>query len=442
MKKKSTAILLMLTALLFTGCGVRSVQEMYALPRRSQEYSQLQAAIDNAMSGMTYSAPLFGDNQQTVQMVDLDGDGTDEYLIFASDNSAKPLKVLIFAQTGDGSCRLVETIESNGAAFEQVEYVELDENPGCELVIGRQVSDQVLRSVSVYTYRNGAAEQQLLIGYSRFFTCDLDQNGQRELMVIRPGESHNPRAMAVLYSFQNGRVERSPEAQLSRDPSHIRRITHGKLQGGTPAVFVASVVDDSAIITDVFAIREDRFANISLSAETDTSMSTLRNYYVYAEDIDDDGIMELPGIIYTKSVFHTPFDAEEDFLLRWFSLDVDGLEMDKRYTFHNFNEGWYLELDSALATRFSVEQWDGVYFFNVWDEEYEMATPVFTIYLLAGNDRDEEAVRDGRFPLYRTESVAYAARLEPGAEAHGITPESLTGSFRLIRQDWRTGETQ
>ena len=177
MKKKIIGMMLMLTALLFTGCGVRSVQEMYALPRRSQEYSQLQAAIDNAMSGMTYSAPLSGDNQQTVQMADLDGDGTDEYLIFASDNSAKPLKVLIFVQTGDGSCRLVETIESNGAAFEQVEYVELDENPGCELVIGRQVSDQVLRSVSVYTYRNGAAEQQLLIGYSRFFTCDLDQNG-------------------------------------------------------------------------------------------------------------------------------------------------------------------------------------------------------------------------------------------------------------------------
>jgi len=296
-KKKIVWIMLMLTALLFTGCAVRRVEEMYALPRRSQEYSQLQAAIDNAMAGMAYSAPVSGDNQQTVQTADLDGDGVDEYLIFASDNSEKPLKVLIFAQTSDGTCRLVDTIESNGAAFEQVEYVELDENPGCELVIGRQVSDQVLRSVSVYTYRNGSAEQQLLIGYSRFFTCDLDQNGQRELMVIRPGEAHALRGMAVLYSFRNGRIERSAEAQLSRDPSNIRRITHGKLQGGTPAVFVASVVDDSAIITDVFAVREGRFANITFSGEADTSIGTLRNYYVYADDIDEDGIMELPGIL-------------------------------------------------------------------------------------------------------------------------------------------------
>lgn len=441
MKKKTVWIMLMLTALLFTGCAVRRVEEMYALPRRSQEYSQLQVAVDHAMAGMSYSAPVSGDNQQTVQTADLDGDGVDEYLIFASDNSEKPLKVLIFAQTSDGSCRLVDTIESNGAAFEQVEYVDLDANPGCELVIGRQVSDQVLRSVSVYTYQNGSAEQQLLIGYSRFFTCDLDQNGQRELMVIRPGEAHAMRGMAVLYSFRNGRIERSAEAQMSRDPSNIRRITHGKLQSGDPAVFVASVVDDSAIMTDIFAIREGRFSNISLSSETETSISTLRNYYVYAEDIDEDGIMELPGIISMKPVFYTDAD-DGDFLLRWFSLDASGLEMDKKYTFHNFEEGWYLELDSALATRFSVEQMNGVYFFNVWDEEYESVTPAFTIYALSGSDRDEEAVEGGRFPLYRTESVAYAARMEKGAEGFGITAESLTGSFRLIRQDWRTGETQ
>lgn len=439
--KKKIIVLLAMSVLLLSGCGLRTVKEMYALPRRSEEYSQLQAAIDNAMSGLTYAAPVSGENQQTVQMADLDGDGTEEYLIFASDNSEKPLKVLIFAETGDGTCQLVDTIESNGAAFEQVEYVELDDSPGCELLIGRQVSDQVLRSVSVYTYRNGSTEQQLLVGYSKFLTCDLNQDGYRELVVIRPGESYTNRGMAVCYSFRNSRVERSVETQLSRDPSNIRRISQGNLQNGVPAVFVASVVDDNTIITDVFAISDGKFSNITFSGEADTSIGTLRNYYVYAEDIDDDGVIELPGIINMKPVFDTHTN-KDDFLLRWFSLDAKGLEMDKMYTFHNFAEGWYLELNSALATRFSVDQWDGVYFFNVWDAEMEVATPAFTIYLLTGTDRDEESVRDGRFPLYRTESVAYAAKLESGAEMFDITPESLIDSFRLIRQNWRTGETQ
>lgn len=436
MQKKIRLILAVLAALLLTGCGMRTVEEMYALPKRSHEYSQLQAAIDRAMADKTYSAPVSGDNQQSVQSVDLDGDGVKEYLVFASDNSEKPLKVLIFAETGDGSCRLVETISSNGAAFEQVEYMELDGRPGCELIIGRQVSDQVLRSVSVYTYENGTAQQQMLVGYSKFLTCDLDGNGLGELMVIRPGEAQTQRGMAVLYSFLGSHVERSAEAEISKDPSNIRRITHARLQDGTEAVFVASSADQLAIVTDVFAIRRGKFTNITFSAEADTSVDTLRNYYVYADDIDDDGVMELPGLLSMRSV-----GDHQDFLLRWFSLDVNGLEMDKMYTFHNLVGGWYLKIDSALATQITVEERQDAYCFSVWDPDTDEVVPVYTVYVLAGADRDEECVRDGRFALYRTESVSFAARLESAADNYGITENSLKNSFRVIRQDWRTGET-
>ena len=441
MKRRMLPALLALMALLCSGCGLRTVKEMYALPRRSQEYSQLQAAIDNAMVGMTYCAPVSGDNQQTVQMADLDGDGVEEYLIFAQDNLDKTLKVLIFAQTADGSCRLVETIVSNGAAFEQVEYVELDENPGCELVIGRQVSDQVLRSVSVYTYRNGSAQQQLLIGYSRFLICNLHGDGRKELMVIRPGEAMTHRGMAVLYRFRDNQLQRSREVELSKDPSNIRRVSQGKLQDGTPAVFVASVVNDSGIVTDILSMQKGQFTNVTFSAEADTSIGTLCNYYVYAEDIDDDGILELPGILSMKDV-PSRGKNQQNLLLRWYSIDVSGREMDKLYTFHNFGEGWYLELNSTLATSVTVDQWDNSYCFYEWDAQYDVFNPVYTIYTLTGGDRDEAASQEGRFPLYRTESVAYAAKLESAAQHYGVTEESLKNSFRLIRQSWRTGETQ
>jgi len=426
--------MLLLTALLFGGCAMRTASEMYALPRRSQEYSQLQSAIDSAMVGMTYSAPLSGENRQTVQMADLNGDGVDEYLIFASDNSDKPLKVLIFVQTNSGECRLIETIESNGSAFEQVEYVDFDNHPGKELVIGRQVSDRVLRSVSVYTFRDRTAEQQLLVGYSRFLTCDLDDDGHSEILVLRPSEAEAQRGTAVLYSSHNGQISRSVEMELSREPASIRRITQGDLQCKTPAVFVASAVDDMAIVTDIFAMKEGKFTNIAFSGEADTSIRTLRNYYVYAEDIDNDGILELPGLISMKPVTNWK-EQDQDFLLRWFSMDVDGREMDKRYTFHNFTGGWYLDLHSALATRITVDQRDDVYYFHVWDSNYERTELLFTVYVLTGAERDEEAVTGGRFALHRTETVAYAAKLESGASAYDITEEDLMQRFYMIRQD-------
>lgn len=441
MKKRILCLIACLvTALLFTGCSARTIEEMYALPKRSEEYDYLQTAIDSAMYGLTFSAPRSGENQQTVQMADLDGDGVEEYLVFAKGATEKPLQILILRKEENGRCRIMEIIDSNGTAFEQVEYVDFDDKPGLELVIGRQVSDQVLRSVSVYTFTNGNAELLLMNGYAKFLTCDLDEDGLRELMVMRPGEAETERGMAVLYSFRDGQISRSVETGLSENTSNIRRILLGKLQDGKPAVFVSSAVDESAIVTDVFAMKDGRFTNVSFSGEMDTSVRTLRNFYIYADDIDDDGILELPALITMKSISQWK-DEEQKYLLRWFSMDTNGLEMDKMFTFHNYVGGWYLELDSAWASRVTVDPGENTYSFYIWDESYELAMPLFTIYVFTGSTRDEDALSDGRFVLHRAEGIAYAADLQYYATVYDITEEYLIKSFRLIQQEWRTGET-
>ncbi len=440
MRRKLYILMLFMTAaLLLGGCTMNTVEEMYALPKRSEEFNQLQTAIDKAMTGLTYSAPISGENQQTVQMADLDGDNEDEYLVFAASESERPLQVLIFDTDLNGVFRLAEVIESNGSAFEQVEYVAFDDKPGCELVIGRQVSDQVLRSVSVYTFSDGCAEQLFMVGYSKFLTCDLNSDGRSEVMVLRPGESESERGMAVLYSSQNGVIGRSVETELSEEPGHIRRITSGRLHGGTPAVFVASSAEEGAIVTDIFALKDGVFTNVSFSSELETSIQTLRNFYVYAEDIDGDGIMELPGKAAMRPI--SPWkDSDQKFLLRWFAMDTYGREVDKVFTFHYFLGGWYMQLSGDWGGWVTVEQGDGVFTFYIWDKTYQEATALFSVYVLTGANREEEAVSEGRFALHRTEGVAYAAKLEQGAALYGITEKYLTEHFRMIRQDRRTGE--
>lgn len=96
MKRRILLVLLAAAFGLLSGCALRTVDEMYAIPKRSEEYNNLQSAIDSAMYGLTYSAPVSGEHQQSVQMADLDGDGVEEYLVFAQGNSAKPLQILIF----------------------------------------------------------------------------------------------------------------------------------------------------------------------------------------------------------------------------------------------------------------------------------------------------------------------------------------------------------
>ena len=441
MKKRIwKAFAVTLAALLLSGCAPLTVAEMYALPKRSEEYAHLQAAIDMAMAGLSYSAPVSGENQQTVQMADLDGDGIDEYLVFAKGNTEKPLQILIFSQTEEGKCQIMTVIESNGSAFERVEYVEIDHSPGCEIVVGRQVSDQLMGNVSVYSFREGYARQIMTSAYSIFLACDLDKDDKGELVLIHPGESEFGAGSAVLYNFRNGEMERSLEVDLSCKAQDVRRITMSNLQDGHPAVYVASAADDGTTITDVLALKRGNLVNISASSESGTSVQTLRNYAVYGDDLNGDGVFELPELI-PMQLISMDYNIERQYLIRWYSMDSMGKIHHKLHTFHNYAGGWFVRLDSEWAEQVTIEQMGNTYIFYLWNESFTEAIPLFTIYVMTGSDRESQANADNRFPLYRTDEVVYAARLERNSMQFGITKESMIKSFGRIHQEWRTGET-
>lgn len=423
---------------LLAGCTMRTVDEMYCLPKRPESYNDLQSAIDGAMTGLEYCAPLSGENQQTVQMADLDGDGIREYLLFAKSGSEMPLQILIFTQTDDDYVH-TDTVECHGSAFEVVEYVQMDGTGGMELVVGRQLSGEVLRSVSVYTFLEGHLEQVMTTNYAKILTCDLDDDALTELMVLRPGQTEADSGVAELYSMATGTVERSNEASISGPTDKLKRIITGRLHGGTPAVFVGSSVAESAIITDVYAMVHGVFTNVSLSNESGTSVQTLRNYYVYADDIDGDGEVELPDLITMESL-ESGRSGDRQYIIRWYAMGVDGTEVDKMYTYHNFVGGWYLRLDGAWASRITVVQEGIAYKFYLWDTQYAQAELIFTVHAFSGQDREQLAVEQNRFVLYKSESTVYAAHLEVASGAVSITQEDLISGFHLIRMDWKTGE--
>ncbi len=435
MRNKRILLFLLAAVCLLSGCSIRRVEELYCLPRRSDAYLDLQSVMDGNMGGLAYCAPLSGENRQTVQTADLDGDGQAEYLLFTRDADEALLKILIFRQEND-RYSLIQTVSGNGGAFDLVEYAQMDGQPGLELIVGRQLSDQVLRSVSVYSLTGDRLECRMTAPYTKFLSCDLDGNGQRELLVLGPGEGGA--ALAELYSFRDGAVERSREVSLSGPGSALKRILLGRLHGGSNGVFVASSLEESAIITDVLALVDGQLTNVSLSADSGTSVQTLRNYDVYAEDINGDGEVELPALMHMMPL-HSAVQARQH-LIRWYAMAPDGTQADKLCTFHDFGGGWYMELDQSWAQRVSVVQEESAYHFYLWDEGFTDSEKIFTVYALSGQDREEQAIAENRFVLLKSENLVYAARMEVASGVLEITQADLMESFHLIRRDWNTGE--
>lgn len=436
--RRKLIILLLAAVMLLSGCML-TVDKMYRLPKRSDAYNDLQTSIDKAMQGLSYCAPLAGENQQSVQMADLDGDGLQEYLLFAKGTAEKPLRIHVFRNL-DGTFVNIDTVECNGSAFDQVEYVDMDGKGGMEIVVGRQLSDQLIRSASVYTLEGDELVRLVSVNYTKFLTTDLNSDNLAELFVLHPGQAETDNGVGVLYSMRDGILERYNEVAMSQPADKLKRIIVGKIDGGKAAVFAACSVGESALVTDVYTLVDEKLRNVALSNESGTGVQTLRNYYVYADDIDNDSVVELPSLIpMILMEEQVPTDVHQ--LIRWYAMTPDGGEVDKMYTYHNFVGGWYMQLQSLWATKLTVLDLGNQYEFYIWDQGYESTQKVMTVYAFTAQNREVQGLSDGRFVLQKTDSTVYSASLEKCAADFGFTQESVVYSFRLIQQDWKTGET-
>lgn len=423
MKKQSKVLLLILTmSMLLSGCVMRTVDELYCLPKRSQADNDMQAVIDQAMVGMSYCAPLYGENRQMVQAADLDGDGIDEYVVLARSGYQKPLKILIFGQYALGY-ELTDTIESYGTAFDFIQFSNVDDYPGVEIVVGRQMGDGVVRSAAVYRFADGKTQQLLEIGYTKFLTCDMTADGRSELVAIRPGETRDVISSAVLYRYEEGQLRNSSQLDISVSSDNIKRMETVVLQDGNLAVLVVSEEQDSQMM-ELFAFLGGKLSHVY----GPTVVNRLHNNFVYPIDSDGDGDTELPELIPMQ-------DSEEDAWILWFGVNAQGLRTDGMYTYYSYADKWYIHIDRSWIGNLNITRSEGICTFSNREKE-----TVMTIYALTGANRKEQAQQLGGVVLGSSEYITFAATIGPGAQELGITEQRLKQMFYPIELQLYTEE--
>ena len=354
MKQFRRILPILLLLALLTGCAFSGAEELYSLPRRSDVFLELEAAIDGVMQGAGYAAPLSGTNKRSIQNADLDGDGTEEVLVFARDTgAARPLRIYVFRQKEEDYV-LSSTLELDGSAFDSVQFVQIDGKPGLEMVVSTRISGQVLHYLGVYSILGERGEELLCTGCSSYTVTDLNGDGLSDLIVFSDTAS-SPNGLAEYYRWHEDTLGRSGEAGLSVSAENIKRIINGNVADGVPATFVASTYDADNIITDVFEAPQDSvFQNIVYQTEdTELSTSTVRSYYVYSTDIDNDGVIELPYIEPLQAIPNDSASRDQSCII-WYNLLPDGTHAEKLVTYHNYSEGWYLQVPSSLSSVLSV----------------------------------------------------------------------------------------
>ena len=455
---KRRLILAALTAVLalpLSGCFFRGVDQLYTVPQPPKDYEALQAQLKQVVDqGGEYAAPLTGEMIQSVQLQDLDGDGRQEAIaFFRLTGEEKPLKIYIFRQVGQ-EYQNMAVIEGAATAINSVEYVQMNDGPGKEIVVSWQMTAQI-HSLACYSIETGQVEEILRTDYDSYQLCDLAQDNQQELVVFRTPVGEMPRA--ELYHYDGalvlaGTAPLSVGAVTGADggvkTNYLTGLRTGCLMNREPAVFAVSSYGESGTITDIFTIRDGRFRNITLNPETGESRETVRFYTAVSErDINGDGIMEVPQPV-PLADYQITGDTVNFWLIHWRQFDAYGNAVEVLATYHNVRDGWYFVLPEGWGSRLTMSRSDlpgggeRAVTFSYWEGNEEVEPqPFLTIYKLTGANRVNRSEQGERFPILTVAGDAdtiYAAEIREGWDS-GLTEEEVKSRFHIIRTDWYSG---
>jgi len=443
-KKKIIIVFLVVAAVvLLTGCLSITADELYSLPEVSEEYLRLRAHINVLLNqGAEFAPPTRGPNRQSVQLVDLNGTGTNEVIAFFAIPAESVLRIYIF-ELIDGDYTIADTIEGVGTEIESVRYIDMDGDGVKEIVVGWQMGS-ALRYMSIYSM-SGFHNQEIVgpVEYTEISVFDISGDGTDDVIILRM-LTQDAGPVAEVYSLmQDGEVVKE-EARLSAGIESISRILTGRLIDDTPAVFIDSegTFEKGSLVTDILIFNRGNFTNVSLTIASGVSEATVRHRMASA-DINKDGIIKVPALRLLIAQSETEY-----FAIDWYTFRRTGQGNLALTTYHNNFDEWFLILPDNWREKVSVRREDAVpgertIIFSYFADPDGLHEDFLKIYKLSGDNAEERATANNRVLLLSEGASVFAFELIAPPDSFGLTFNTsvIKDSFRLIYSDWLTGTT-
>lgn len=432
--------------MLFSACVSGEIDELYSLPQTQEKYQQLQTLIDKELAaGAEYSAPTGGTSRQSVQLVDIDGDGTEEALAFLKNASSTPM-ICIYRIT-NGDYALVSTITGEGTYIGRVEYADLVGDGLSEIIVSWKMSSG-LTTITAYSLYDWASALVLSVTGTDFRVADYEAPDSvtgivSGLAVLNVEEVSGE--VELYFTDETGELI-SYSSNLSSCITSVARFRVQSIEGNIPAIIVEGSFKEedggTLYLTDMFVFSGGRLNNITLDQRSGDSIA-IRRVQIYSQDIDGDGNFEIP---FLEQVYKQPSSNTDYYVIDWMRFSSDGSAALCASTYHEIDDGWYYIIPEEWRENFTL-RWETVRLgerkvvLSTVDGITNEVTDKLTIYTLSDENRNVRSRLPGRFILTYNDTTVYAAELElpPGVEATQEQKDDAIKRFNIITAEWTTG---
>ncbi len=370
MKKKiiGIAAVVFCVLFLFSGCSLNFsfVETLMQPPVFFDEYAQLQKAFSEAVKEESVlCAPVSGEHRSAIVLQDIDGDSQEEAFIFYAAESNKFNAAMYCFEMSDGRWNAVGSYPGSGSSVYEVGFVDLDNNGVFEILVSWSLYEgNENRMLSVFM-KNGSNRLEELVSESVNIMQVLDIDGDTfsEILVVT---SDNARSVgtnvARAFKLKDGRFSILGETKLDSSVSKYVGIQVEKSADLPTRVYIDAAKGESQMITEVIYIDAESGAlcNHFYDEQTASTQKTLRNSHLRCNDVNNDGVVDIPVQIPLKGA-NNEENAASGFgpmnLTQWINADNGKMNSFSvvKYQLVNETAGFSVDVPPAAIGKFCVK---------------------------------------------------------------------------------------
>ena len=436
MRKISAFIFSLTLIFCLSGCDFLTTDtaELLKAPELSGELSPIAAEMEKSIGkDYTLEYPSRGDYRSAIIKTDINGDEVDEaFAFYGTAEGETPAMNIIAIEKRNGKWKTAATQKMIAGGVDRVEFSDLDNDGIKEILVGWEIYGTSEMQLAVYSLGKNALTQRLLQKYTHFVTCDLNRDTRNEILIIKTATAEQNNS-ASLFSLSDAGITEISSCQLDSGAKTVNHPIVSTLSDGRPAIYIDEYKGVGAV-TEVLFMDKDTLSNPLLNKKTLENINTLRAISMETEDINGDGVLEIPVQVDVPSVSKSEVN-EKLYLTDWCSFDGRNLTV-QLTAMMNIDDGYYYTIPAALTGKVALlkdseNRMREIYSYNPKD----LTVGESLMYIKAISKKDWDG---GKFKAFGEEEImddgetAYICKLTEKAEQYGITMESVISNFKII----------
>ena len=462
MKRKAALLLAVVLLLLsFSGCTINlfSVESLMMPPEQIGKNGEVQKAFNRLMSEKTVllKTPSKGEYRTAFTLRDVNGDGSEEAVVFYADNAVDATVHMVLMQCLNDTWVIASDVAGSGSSVYDLDFIDMNSDGRLEIVVGWALFDnKTTRTVTVYAADVQAdnvlaLRQELNEYYNARTFVDFNGDGVNDLVLVYLDDTGDTQK-AYLRNFtmtETGTINKYNEFLLDSSVTSVVKMQYDSPpDSGITRLFIDCVKTDNTIFTEVICWNPGTMAPVR--AISNPSTATLRSQRAGTRDIDGDGLFEVPAAIKLsgtdESLSVTVDDVVYTFtLLNWLNIrgDAEGQPM---VTLLNTLDSYLFVFPYGSSVTVRYDRYRRALLFCEWDSaESAIRDELFSIaYRSAAEEAttneattaaaaaDSQPAEPGKI-LYKNDTGVYYFAITEYGRAADITDSDIMSAF--IRLD-------